>query len=233
MVQAERLKASSQVVLSEDPKAAVSITDLKLRLPSGAPIVSAQDVVVEPDESVLVTGRSGSGKSTLFRAIAGIWPFGSGKIAIGKGKSLMVLPQRPYLPFGRLDEALAYPNPPSRFSATLFADVLAAVGLEKLTSRLDEEASWPHVLSPGEQQRISLARAVLSRPDVLLLDESTSALDETAETQLYRLLESRLPGTTFISIGHRKTLHALHERRLDLEPMDGGYGLRPAKIGAD
>jgi putative ATP-binding cassette transporter len=233
MVQAERLKANSQIVLSADPKSAVSVGELKLRLPSGVPIVSAQDVVIEPDESVLVTGPSGSGKSTLFRAIAGIWPFGSGKIAIGKGKSLMVLPQRPYLPFGRLDEALAYPSPPIRFSAAQLADVLTAVGLEKLVPRLDEEASWPHVLSQGEQQRISLARAILARPDVLLLDESTSAVDEAAETQLYRLLESRLPGTTFISIGHRKTLHPLHERRLDLVPVDGGYSLRPAKIGAD
>jgi putative ATP-binding cassette transporter len=233
MQQAERLKASSQIVLSEDPKAALSIADLRLRLPSGVPIVSAADVVIAPDESVLVTGRSGSGKSTLFRAIAGIWPFGSGKIALGKGRTLMVLPQRPYLPFGRLDEALAYPNAPARFTAAQLAEVLNAVQLEKLVPRLDEQASWPHVLSQGEQQRISLARAILSKPDVLLLDESTSALDEAAEADLYRLLESRLPGATLISIGHRKTLHALHERRLDLEPVGDAYRLRAAKIGAD
>jgi putative ATP-binding cassette transporter len=233
MQQAERLKASSQIALSEDPKAALSIDDLKLRLPSGVPIVFADDVVIAPDESVLVTGRSGSGKSTLFRAIAGIWPFGSGKIALGKGKTLMVLPQRPYLPFGRLDEALAYPNPRDRFTAGQLAEVLNAVRLEKLVPRLDEEASWPHVLSQGEQQRISLARAILSKPDVLLLDESTSALDEAAETELYQLLESRLSGATLISIGHRKTLHPLHERRLHLEPVDDAYQLRAAKIGAD
>jgi vitamin B12/bleomycin/antimicrobial peptide transport system ATP-binding/permease protein len=233
MQQAERMKASSQIVLSENPKVALSINELKLRLPSGVPIVSADDVVIAPDESVLVTGRSGSGKSTLFRAIAGIWPFGSGKIALGKGTILMVLPQRPYLPFGRLDEALAYPNPPTAFSATQLAEVLNAVRLEKLVPRLDEEASWPHVLSQGEQQRISLARAILSKPNVLLLDESTSALDETAETELYQLLESRLPGATIISIGHRQTLHPLHQRRLHLEPAGDMYQLRPAKIGAD
>ncbi len=233
MQQAERLKASSQIVLSEDPKAPLSIADLRLRLPSGVPIVSADDVVIAPDESVLVTGRSGSGKSTLFRAIAGIWPFGSGKIALGKGKTLMVLPQRPYLPFGRLDEALAYPNAPTRFTAAQLAEVLKAVQLEKLVPRLDAQASWPHVLSQGEQQRISLARAILSKPDLLLLDESTSALDEAAEADLYRLLESRLPGATLISIGHRKTLHTLHERRLDLEPVGDAYRLRTAKIGAD
>jgi vitamin B12/bleomycin/antimicrobial peptide transport system ATP-binding/permease protein len=233
MQQAERLQATSQIVLSEDPKAALSIDDLKLRLPSGVSIVSADDVVIAPDESVLVTGRSGSGKSTLFRAIAGIWPFGSGKIALGKGKTLMVLPQRPYLPFGRLDAALTYPNPPTSFTATQLAEVLDAVRLEKLVPRLDQEASWPHVLSQGEQQRISLARAILSKPDVLLLDESTSALDEAAEADLYRLLEDRLPGATLISIGHRKTLHAQHERRLDLEPVGDAYRLRAAKIAPD
>ena len=231
--QANGLQASSQISLSDSPTAALTIDDLRLRLPSGVPIVSADDIVIKPDESVLITGRSGSGKSTLFRAIAGIWPFGAGKIALGKGKALMVLPQRPYLPFGRLDEALTYPVSPTKFTAAQLAEVLKAVHLEKLVDRLDEEASWPHILSQGEQQRISLARALLAKPDMLFLDESTSALDEAAETELYRLLETRLPGVTIVSIGHRSTLHALHGRRLDLEPADGGFHVRPAKIGAD
>jgi putative ATP-binding cassette transporter len=231
--QANGLQASSQITLSKSPTAALTIDDLRLRLPSGVPIVSADDVVIKPREAVLITGRSGSGKSTLFRAIAGIWPFGAGKIALGKGRTLMVLPQRPYLPFGRLDEALTYPGSPTKFTASQLADTLNAVHLGKLVDRLDEEASWPHILSQGEQQRISLARALLAKPDVLFLDESTSALDEAAEEELYQLLERRLPGVTIVSIGHRTTLHALHGRRLDLEPADGGFRVRPAKIGAD
>jgi putative ATP-binding cassette transporter len=102
-----------------------------------------------------------------------------------------------------------------------------------LVDRLDEEGSWPHVLSQGEQQRLSIARAILAQPDVLLLDEATSALDEPAEAKLYRLLMERLPGATLISIGHRATLHALHARRLELDPgSDGVYRVQPADIVA-
>ena len=232
VAQAERLRAAEHIERYEQGSDALTIDDLLLRLPSGAALISAEDVVIKEDESVLVTGRSGSGKSTLFRAIAGIWPFGEGGITIGNGKKLLVLPQRPYLPFGRLDEALAYPEAPQQFGAARLAEVLHAVDLSRLVDRLDEEAPWPHVLSQGEQQRVSLARALLAAPDVLLLDEATSALDEDAEAKLYRLLETRLPGTTLISIGHRSTLNELHQRRLHLEPaVDGTHRLQPVAVG--
>jgi putative ATP-binding cassette transporter len=225
---AERMKNESGVRHEDSTKVAISLDDLRLRLPSGIPLVMADDIEILPGERVLVGGRSGSGKSTLFRAIAGIWPFGDGRIEIGKGKKLLVLPQRPYLPFARLDEALAYPSAANEFGAPQFADILKSVGLEKFIDRLDEEGSWPHILSPGEQQRVSIARAVLAKPDVLLLDEATSGLDEVSEASLYKLLAERLPETTVLSIGHRSTLHAFHERRLELAPDEGGqYTLKP------
>jgi putative ATP-binding cassette transporter len=230
---AERLRAGSQIKQVPASNVAVALDDLLLGLPSGEPLVTADKIVIVPGDNVLVTGRSGSGKSTLFRAIAGIWPFGAGKISIGKGNKLLVLPQRPYLPFGRLDEALAYPGTPADFGRGELAEVLKAVGLEMLIGRLDEEGSWPHVLSQGEQQRLSIARAILAQPDVLLLDEATSALDEPAEAKLYRLLMERLPRATLISIGHRATLHALHARRLELDPgSDGVYRVQPVDIVA-
>jgi putative ATP-binding cassette transporter len=230
---AEALRMESRIRHEERGNAALSVDGVLLRLPSGVPLVAADDLVIGADESVLLTGRSGSGKSTLFRAIAGIWPFGEGNVVIGSGKKLLVLPQRPYLPFGPLSEALAYPHAPDKSGIKRLAETLRIVGLGHLVGRLEEEAPWPHVLSQGEQQRLSLARALLAEPDVLLLDEATSALDEDSEAALYRLLKTELPHTTLVSIGHRSTLHALHQRRLHLEPAsDGTFRVQPATVAA-
>ncbi len=222
MREAEKMKAASAIGLGSGERDALKITGLEVRLPSGIPVVTANNLVIEHAERVLVTGKSGSGKSTLFRAIAGIWPFGNGKIEIGRGKKLLVLPQKPYLPFGRLDEALTYPEAPEKFGAAELANALKEVGLDKLTGRLREESSWPHVLSVGEQQRLSLARALLAKPDILLLDEATSAVDEATESSLYKLLYERLPGVTVVSIGHRTTLKSLHGKNINLESSAGG-----------
>jgi vitamin B12/bleomycin/antimicrobial peptide transport system ATP-binding/permease protein len=216
------LKAESALQRASRTDRALTLDEVLLWLPSKEPIVAAEHVSVPAGDSVLVIGPTGSGKSTLFRAIAGIWPFGSGAIGVPAEARLFVLPQRPYLPFGRLDEALAYPQPADRFSPDELRAALNAVGLPQLEPRLEDEASWPHVLSQGEQQRLSLARAVLAKPDILLLDEATSAIDENGEEMLYRLIADRLPGTTVISIGHRSTLQAFHKHRLEFVAADDG-----------
>jgi len=182
----------------------IQIDDLLVRLPQGQPVVAARDIAVSKGESVLVTGPSGAGKSTLFRAIAGVWPFGAGTIAVPRAASVMTLPQRPYFPVGTLAAAVTYPAEPGTFSADRLAEVISAVGLPELAQRLDEEAHWNRMLSLGEQQRLGIARAILQAPDFLLLDEATASLDEPAEAALYRLLAQRLAGATIVSIGHEK-----------------------------
>jgi putative ATP-binding cassette transporter len=173
-----------------------------------------------------VTGPSGSGKSTLFRAIAGIWPFGSGSIRVPQGETLMMLPQRPYFPVGTLIAAVTYPAEAGVFRREQVAAALEAVGLSALAQRLDEEAHWNRMLSLGEQQRLGIARALLQKPEFLFLDEATASLDEASEAKLYRLLQERLPGAAIISIGHRSTLEAFHKRRLKLEPEAGRHRVR-------
>jgi putative ATP-binding cassette transporter len=211
--------ASTPPVIAVAPKdaPAISFRELLVRLPNGMPLVTADDISITAQEKVLVTGPSGAGKSTLFRALAGVWPFGSGTIEVPRGATVMTLPQRPYFPIATLAAAVAYPAEPGTFSNERIADVIAAVGLPKLVERLEEEAHWNRMLSLGEQQRLGIARALLHKPDYLFLDEATASLDEPAEAALYKLLQERLPGSTIVSIGHRATLAAFHDRRLELE----------------
>jgi putative ATP-binding cassette transporter len=187
---------------------------VNVRLPEGTPLISSSDLAFGAGDHILVTGPSGSGKSTLFRAIGGIWPFGSGTIVIPEGARVMVLPQRPYLPIGSLEAAVCYPAIPGSYRPERIRDAITAVGLPELATRLSDEAHWNRMLSIGEQQRLAVARAILHAPDYLLLDEATASLDEAAEASLYRLIHERLPRATVVSIGHRSTLQAFHRRHL-------------------
>jgi len=198
------------------------VEQMAVGLPSGQEIVHLSDFVISPGERILVTGPSGSGKTSLFRALGGIWPFGTGSVRIPQGASVLVLPQRPYLPLGTLRGALAYPGPQDSFSVEEIDEVLDAVGLSALRDELDETAYWTDKLSGGEQQRLSIARALLQEPQWLFLDEATSALDEGSEAALYHLLLERLPETAIVSIGHRSSLVQFHGRFFRLAPVRAG-----------
>jgi vitamin B12/bleomycin/antimicrobial peptide transport system ATP-binding/permease protein len=211
--------------------AAFTADRLDVRLPDGAPMVAADHVAFPAGDWILVTGPSGSGKSTLFRAIAGIWPFGSGRVTVPEGAKVMLVPQRPYCPVAPLAAAVGFPAKAGTFSDARVAEALVAVGLPGLTARLSEEEHWSRILSLGEQQRLAVARALLHAPDYLFLDEATASLDEAAEAALYRLLQDRLRGTTIISIGHRSTLGAFHGRRVELVPDDkASYHVREVSL---
>jgi putative ATP-binding cassette transporter len=210
----------------------IDLQKLLVRLPNGTPLVSADSFSIRGNERTLVTGPSGSGKSTLFRAIAGIWPFGTGSIAIPAYATLMMLPQRPYFPIGSLQAAIVYPAEAGAFSSDRVTDVLISVGLPQLPSQLEHEAHWNRMLSPGEQQRLGVARALLHAPQYLFLDEATASLDEPSEANLYHLLEEKLPATTIVSIGHRSTLEAFHQRNVVLARDGDRFALRDRSEGA-
>jgi vitamin B12/bleomycin/antimicrobial peptide transport system ATP-binding/permease protein len=221
--------ATSKSSIQVEPSGAadtIGIEQLLVELPNGEPLVTAKGLNISGGDRVLVTGPSGAGKSTLFRAIAGIWPYGSGSVAIPAHASLMMLPQRPYFPIGSLKAAIAYPAQADAFSDERVHDAVVAVGLAKLAPRLDEDEHWNRMLSLGEQQRLGLARALLHAPQYLFLDEATASLDEGAETKLYRLLEERLPATTIVSIGHRSTLTAFHTSSVALARDGDIFSLR-------
>lgn len=215
---------------------AIDLGQLVVRLPNGTPLVSADGLTLRGGEATLLTGPSGSGKSTLFRAIAGIWPFGSGKVNVPAEASVMMLPQRPYFPIGTLHGAIAYPGETTAFSPDRVREALTLVGLPQLATRLDDDAHWNRMLSLGEQQRLGLARALLHAPNYLFLDEATASLDEPSEAALYGLLASKLPETAIVSIGHRSTLEAFHQRHVamvrdgDRFTVQDAVGATPARV---
>jgi putative ATP-binding cassette transporter len=214
---AEKLAADPASIRSvATPGHAITLPQLLVKLPNGAPLVAAAQFSLRPGERTLVTGPSGAGKSTLFRAIAGIWPFGDGTIEVPANAALMMLPQRPYLPIGTLHAAITYPGEAASIGADRIREVLKEVGLPQFAARLEEDAHWNRMLSLGEQQRLGLARALLLAPSYLFLDEATASLDEPSEAALYKLLIEKLPATTIVSIGHRSTLDAFHQRNIAL-----------------
>ena len=156
--------------------------------PTAPLLLEDVDVTIRQGETVLLRGPSGSGKTTLFRVLAGLWPFGRGRIGLPKDARVLFLPQKPYLPIGTLREVLSYPETPEHYTDEAYREVLEACTLGHLVPRLAESANWSLVLSGGEQQRLAFARALLYRPNWLFLDEASSALDEPTERRMYELL---------------------------------------------
>jgi putative ATP-binding cassette transporter len=218
-------KQPENIAVVPDPaRPDVGTSGLDLALPNGQKLLQGLDLSLAKGASVLITGTSGSGKSTLFRALAGIWPFGRGRITVPAGARVLFLPQKPYIPIATLRDAVKYPDENSTASDADIVAALQAAQLGHLAGRLDEEAHWSNVLSGGEQQRLAIARALVFKPDWLFLDEATASLDEANEAAVYGVLKERLPGTTMVSIGHRPSLRQWHDRRLELRRAPGEVG---------
>ena len=218
----------SHLITEYHRAATLILKDLSLFKPDGTLLFSNMNETFTPGQHTLIMGPSGAGKSTLLRTIAGIWPFASGTLTKPEA-SLWFIPQKPYLPQGSLRDAMVFPDP-TVYNESHIIEALTAVGLSHLIPTLSSVENWSQKLSLGEQQRLAFARLLIHKPNWILLDEATSSLDEESETTLYHLIQTRLPQSTLISVGHRSTLTALHHRHIILNSCKARPYPRPTQI---
>ncbi|HSW93921.1 MAG TPA: ABC transporter ATP-binding protein/permease [Gammaproteobacteria bacterium] len=200
---------------SETPQNRIDVRDVTIFTPTHGKLLQNITEDFVHGRHYWIKGDSGIGKSTFVRVLAGIWPYGSGAITLPNHQRVMYIPQRSYMPLGTLKQALLFPDQVSPVSDDELKKLLCDCDLPNLASELQHVTVWSEHLSPGELQRIAFVRVLLTRPDWVFLDESTSALDLTHERQLYRLLKERLPNCSVVSIGHRPSLDEYHDHRVD------------------
>ncbi len=226
MEEAEALAPSFD--FTKNTSNALQLWQMNIALPDGRQLAEKLSIAVPAGKRLLISGGSGAGKSTLLRAIAGIWPYGTGEISLPTGWRTMFLPQRPYLPLGSLRRAIYYPQPVLENTDDNLTGLLERFGLQNLAGQLDAVDDWSRILSLGEQQRLAFIRILLLRPDIVFLDESTSALDELREAQAYEILHQLLPQMAVVSVGHRSSLLNCHDKQLVLAG-DGYWKLQDIK----
>jgi putative ATP-binding cassette transporter len=220
--------ARAEIQVATGTPDVISLADVRLESPSGKVLVDRASAAVRAGERVALVGPAGRGKTTLFRSLAGIWPFGAGRIERPPRERMLFVPQRAYLPLGTLRAVVSYPAAEYRFDDARIREALALVGLEHLADRLDATQPWEQQLSAHEQQLLAISRALLQEPDWLLLDEATSGLDEPTERQVCDTLLARLPRTGVIAAGLRPQAIELMQRRWTLAERDGAHVLLAA-----
>ena len=211
-----------RIAIGESEDGNLHIRDLSVAQHNGRVVINEADAMFAPGEKILIKGESGTGKSTLIRAIAGLWPWGSGDVLLPRGSRVMFVPQKPYVPNGTLRQALLYPEGAGDVSDQALKDALHRCGLRHIAGRLDEEERWDKLLSGGEQQRLAFARLLVHRPEVIILDEATSALDEASQDSMMSLFHSELADAMLLSVGHRPSLAEFHDRTVELTRKPSG-----------
>lgn len=188
---------------------------------AGCSVLDAAEVDVPAGGRLLIVGDRRSGKSTLFRAIAGLWPWGRGRLRLPPRESMMFLPQRPYLPLGSLREALLYPTPPAHRDDEALGAALCRTGLGHLVSFLDQTRRWDRELTIDEQQRFAFARLLLHEPRWVIMDEAIDTIDEENRSLVVSIFEKELAAAGVVSLGRRASLKGFYHQRVHLSLQRG------------
>jgi len=201
-IDAWRASNGERIEVGRSPAAVgLELRSLKLLDPAGRPLIVDASFAAPPGRATAIAGETSSGKTALVRAIAGLWCTGSGRIEIPPDARMMIVPQQTYLPLGTLAEALAYPDAGASLPAETMRHALESAGLGALADRLDKPGRWDQSLSNGERQRVGIARALLHRPDILILDDALSALDEAGQRGIFEMLRAELPEAAILTLG--------------------------------
>jgi putative ATP-binding cassette transporter len=215
----------ASITIGDSVDGRIHLRALSVARHDGRAMIDETDIVIEPGEKVLLVGDSGTGKSTLIRAVAGLWPWGSGRVLLPAGARIAFLPQSIYLPRGTLREVLEYPSADSPCDDVVLKAAMTRCGLRRFIPRLNETEQWDRILSGGEQQRIAFARLLVQRPDIVIMDEATSALDTDSQDSMMELFRKELSFCTVISVGHRAELAEYHSRTLTLTRNRNGVSM--------
>jgi vitamin B12/bleomycin/antimicrobial peptide transport system ATP-binding/permease protein len=213
----------------------ISFENLEVATPTGCTALSERHVEIAPGERVLIVGEPGTGKTILFRAIAGLWPWGSGRIALPSSDSVMFMPRQPYVPLGTLRAALAYPSPETAYKDEELVAVLQRASLDRLSSSLDRIARWDRELNDDEQQSLVFARVVLHKPRWVVIDEVLDALDDDTRKRVVSLFNAWVKDAAIINIGRPETKHHVFKRVLHLikDPNRGCFIPEPRVASAN
>lgn len=216
----------AKIDLATSADATIRLSGVSVHDPAGRPLVNSASLSLAPGDRVAVSGNSSAGKTALVRAIAGLWPWGRGRVEKPRSLTAMVMPQKPYMPMGTLRSALLYPFDEKPVGDDRLIELLAGVGLQHLAHRLSEEDRWDQILGTGERQRIAVARALIHAPDVLVVDDGLSSLEASAQKTLLELVAAELPHAAILTFGQRERADGFDHRRLILETRSGGSILR-------
>jgi vitamin B12/bleomycin/antimicrobial peptide transport system ATP-binding/permease protein len=206
----------SQITFDTGEPGRITIENLEIASPAGCTMLAERKVEVKAGERILIVGEPGTGKTLLFRALAGLWPWGSGRVAHPEGEELFYMPRTPYLPPGTLREALAYPSAVEKFKAEDYSRALARLGLESLEPSLEISKRWDHELTEDEQQRLAFAALLLHAPHWVLIDEVLDALDDESLERVTEVLTKDLQRTGVVYIGRAEARDRLFSRVVHL-----------------